>query len=223
MHRLVPAPSAGAELARARRVLSSYAGAVLQPQRAAPTSTDLDPKSAAFRAPQRIDFASLARLPFRTWRYAIVGEIRDPAANRAAARHYGGPVRFVHVTLEFALRGVEPLPSRHDQYFVFTERDGHTYLAGDDALAGESITSWVGPWRYGPLVAVAGARSLVLGPPGDDARCSASPARSTRPSRASARCGARTGRSASSGWSPADGGVRRADRCRPRGDVRPRP
>ena len=33
----------------------------------------------------------------------------------------------------YALRGVDPLPTRHDQYLVFTERDGHTYLAGDDA------------------------------------------------------------------------------------------
>ncbi len=129
---------------------------------------DIDPRSSLFRAQQRTDYTSLARIPLREWRYAIVGVITDPAANRAAAQRYAAPVLLVHVTLVYALRGVDPLPTRHDQYLVFTERAGHTYLAGDDALIGETITSWVGPWRYGPLVAVPGARSLVLGPPGDD-------------------------------------------------------
>jgi hypothetical protein len=156
-------------MASVRSVLTSYAAAVRSRDERHYLAA-LDPKFTAFRDEQRTDYASLARLPLRIWRYAIVGEIRDPAAVRAARARYGMPVRLVHVTLQFALGTAEPVPSRHDEYLVFTEHGGHTYLAGDDALTGESLTSWVGPWRYGPLVAVAAGRSLVLGPPGDNAR-----------------------------------------------------
>ncbi len=155
-------------LADARHVLATYADAILK-RNEQHLVDDIDPQSSEFLAQQRTDYTSLARIPLRLWRYAIVGVIHDAAANRAAARRYGTPVLLVHVTLQYALQGVDPIPSRHDQYLVFTTRHGHTYLAGDDALTGETIASWVGPWRYGPLVAVAGARSLVLGPPGNDA------------------------------------------------------
>jgi hypothetical protein len=155
-------------LADARHVLATYAGAILK-RNEQHLLDDIDPQSSEFRVQQRTDYASLARIPLLVWRYTIVGVVRDPAANRAAARRYAAPVLLVHVTLVYTLRGVDPIPDRHDQYLVFTTRDGHTYLAGDDALTGETIASWVGPWRYGPLVAVPGARSLVLGPPGEDA------------------------------------------------------
>jgi hypothetical protein len=155
-------------LADAKHLLATYAGAILNHSEQH-LLDDIDPQSSEFRTQQRTDYASLARIPLRLWHYAIVGVIHDPAANHAAARRYGAPVLLVHVTLLYALRDVDPIPSRHDQYLVFTMRNGHTYLAGDDALTGETIVSWVGPWRYGPLVAVSGARSLVLGPPGDDA------------------------------------------------------
>lgn len=155
-------------LSDARRVLASYAAAILSGNQQRLVA-DLDPHSPRFDSQQRADFASLRRLPLRLWRYGIVGVIRDAAANQAATRHYATPVLLVHVTLFYALRGVDPVPDRHDQYLVFTERDGHTRLAGDDALTNETISSWVGPWRFGPLVAVSGARSLVLGPPDEDA------------------------------------------------------
>jgi hypothetical protein len=148
-----------------RQLLASFAAAVRTHDRAKFLGA-VDPRAAGFRSEQATDLTSLTRLPWQLWRYAIVGEIRDRAALRAATRRYGEPVRLVHVTLLFELRGVEPVPSRHDQYLVFTERAGHTYLAGDDAVSNETISSWIGPWRYGPLVAVRGADSLVLGPPG---------------------------------------------------------
>ena len=152
--------------AAVREVLTSFATAVRTHDRAQFLAA-LDPREQGFRAAQLTDYASLTRLPLRVWRYAVVGEIRDRAANRAAQRRYGESVRLVHVTLQYALREVDPQPDNHDQYLVFTERDGHTYLAGDDAATGENLRSWVGPWRYGPLVAVPGVRSLVLGPPAD--------------------------------------------------------
>jgi hypothetical protein len=151
-----------------RSLLGSLAAAVRHRDESA-FLADLDPAFPAFRGEQRSDFASLARLPLQTWRYQVVGPITDPAANRAVRARYHVPVRLVHVTLLSAFKNVEPEPSRHDQYLVVTEHGGHTYLAGDDALTNESINSWAGPWRYGPLIAVAGTRSLVLGPPSDRA------------------------------------------------------
>ncbi len=112
--------------AEARRLLGSYAGAILGRDQDR-LLADIDPRSSLFRAQQRTDYTSLARIPLREWRYAIVGVITDPAANRAAAQRYAAPVLLVHVTLVYALRGVDPLPTRHDQYLVFTERAGHTY------------------------------------------------------------------------------------------------
>jgi hypothetical protein len=149
-----------------RSLLGSFAAAVRHRDESA-FLTDLDPAFAEFRTEQRADFTTLARLPLRTWRYEIVGPITDRAATRSVRARYHVPVRLVHVTLLFAFKNVESEPSRHDQYLVVTEHGGHTYLAGDDALTNESINSWAGPWRYGPLVAVTGRRSLVLGPPSD--------------------------------------------------------
>ena len=153
-------------MAAVRSLLVSLAAAVRDRDQAALVAS-LDPARPAFRAEQRKDYATLARLPLRTWRYQVDGQITDRAANRAVRARYGTPVRIVHVTLEYAFRRVEPERSRHDQYLVFTEHGGHTYLAGDDALTNEGLHSWVGPWHYGPLTAVSGALSLVLGPPAE--------------------------------------------------------
>jgi hypothetical protein len=156
-------------LAAVRALLASYGSAVREHDRAALLG-DLDPAgvAAAFRAQQRSDYASLVRLPLRVWSYRIVGEIHDQAAVSSAARRYGAPVRLVHVALSYALSDVDVLASVHDEYLVFVRRGSHTYIAGDDALSSTNEPSWTGPWRYGPLTAVTGARSLVLGRPGTE-------------------------------------------------------
>jgi hypothetical protein len=152
-----------------RALLASYGSAVREHDRTALLG-DLDPGPAAatFREQQRSDYASLARLPLRLWGYRIVGEIHDRAAVTSASERYGAPVRLVHVALSYALRVVDALPSVHDEYLVFVRRGSHTYIAGDDALSSTNEPSWTGPWRYGPLTAVTGARSLVLGRPGTE-------------------------------------------------------
>ena len=159
----------GPTMAAVRALLASYGSAVLERDRATLLG-DLDPAAVAapFRQQQRRDYASLARLPLRLWSYRIVGEIRDRAAVASATQRYGAPVRLVHVTLSYALREVDALPSVHDEYLVFVRRGTHTYIGGDDALSGQNQLSWTGPWRYGPLTAVTGARSLVLGRPGSE-------------------------------------------------------
>ena len=76
----------------------------------------------------------------------------------------------MQVTLRYALRGVDPVPTQHDLWWTFVRAGGHVELAGDRDLESAGGTSWQGPWDFGPLVAVTGAHSLVLGHPGDRAQ-----------------------------------------------------
>jgi hypothetical protein len=133
---------------------------------AARLRTVLDPSAAArrFRTEQLGELANLRAVPLAGWGYTVIGQIRDRAAERAATLRYRAPVLLLHVTLGYRLRGVDALPSRHDLYLSFVARDRHTYLAGDDALATEGMTSWTGPWHYGPLAVAKGHRTLVVGP-----------------------------------------------------------
>jgi hypothetical protein len=164
-------PAAGPDVARARAVLAAQAQAIRGHDRAALVAT-IDPSAAAraFRRKQRAALSNLAAVPLAGWRYGVVGPIHDGAAIRAARARYGAPVLLLHVRLEYRLGGVDTVPDSHDLYDVFTERDGRTYLAGDDALAATGSPSWVAPWQYGPLAIARGRSSLVLGPPADRPR-----------------------------------------------------
>lgn len=155
-------------IASARAVLAAEATALLHRDRAAfGAAFDRSSAASAYRAEQLRGYDNAAHVPLGSWHYVIVGAIRDRAAQRQADRRYDAPVLLLHVTVEYRLRGIDTLPDRHDQYLVFVRRGGHTLLAGDGALTGEALRSWVPPWGYGPLVAHRGAASLVLGPPSD--------------------------------------------------------
>jgi len=78
-------------------------------------------------------------------------------------------VLIVHVSLSYALKFVDPLPTSHDLWWTFVRRHGRVYVAGDDDMADLGGPSWTGPWDYGPLVAARGTSSLVLGHPQDSA------------------------------------------------------
>jgi hypothetical protein len=62
------------------------------------------------------------------------------------------------------------VPTRHDLWWTFVRTGGTVRLAGDTDLADAGGTSWRGPWDFGRLVVVTGARSLVLGHPADRSR-----------------------------------------------------
>jgi len=131
----------------------------------------VDPSSAAasFRLQQRNDFANLAALPLTMWQYDISSLSTDTAAIAAATKRLGAPALIAQVTLKYRLSDVDVLPSPHDLWLTFVRRNGTTYLAGDDDLATQGFSSWVGPWRYGKLGAARGANSLVIGPAGESA------------------------------------------------------
>jgi hypothetical protein len=155
------APTAAA----AHDLLARHAHAVLT--HSAPdylADVDTATSAAAFRAQEQTDITNLAGVPLASWTYADQLPVRDPRALAAASKRYGTPALILQVTLRYALRYVDPLPDRHDLFLTFVRRDGKVVLSGDNDMSTSSTVSWVGPWRFGPLVAARGASSLVLGP-----------------------------------------------------------
>jgi hypothetical protein len=123
--------------------------------------------AASFRAQQRTDITNLAGVPLASWSYRIESVVHTASVLAAATKEFGTPASVVQVSVSYALRYVDPLPTSHDLWLTVIERGGKTYLAADDALVTAGFPSWVGPWRFGPLTAVRGRSSLVLGPPTD--------------------------------------------------------
>jgi hypothetical protein len=67
--------------------------------------------------------------------------------------------------LDYAYRGIDRIPTRHDLWWTFVRHDGRVVLAADDSLAQAGGQSWQGPWDFGPLVVRRGTHSLVIGHP----------------------------------------------------------
>jgi hypothetical protein len=157
-------------LSEVSSLLDRHAQAVLKHQRAAFLADVAASKStAAFRTRQRNEFDNLAKLPLTSWTYHADAVDNDKQARARASKKYGAPAVIVQVTLRYAVRGVDPVPTRHDLWWTFVREHGAVRLAGDSDLAGVGGTSWQGPWDFGPLAVVTGAHCLVLGHPGDQA------------------------------------------------------
>lgn len=128
---------------------------------------DTSRPAAAFRDRQSAQFAALAAVPLQSWSYAVQAPVTDASAVAAATARYGAPTAVMHLTLSYALQGIDKVPSRHDLWWSFVRRHGRVVVAGDDDLAQLGGAGWRGPWDFGPLVAQRGLHSLVLGHPQD--------------------------------------------------------
>lgn len=151
-------------LAEIRSMLSRHAAAVMQHDRAA-FLADLDPAPAAadFRVRQREAFANLVDLPLTKWTYQLDGETDAHGAEAAAGRRLGSDAVIVRVSLRYALRGVDRIPTSHELWWTFVRSDGRAVLAADDSLVHAGGASWQGPWDFGPLEVLRGPHSLVMG------------------------------------------------------------
>jgi hypothetical protein len=151
-------------LADVRALLARHASAVRQHDRAA-FAADLDTadQAAAFRSAQLDSYANLAKLPLRAWSYRIEARTQDRGAEVAAGRRYGGRAIIVQISLRYALRGVDRIPTSADLWWTFVRHSGRVVVAADDGLSATGGTSWQGPWDFGPLTVLRGAHSLVLG------------------------------------------------------------
>ncbi|MDT4916571.1 MAG: hypothetical protein QOH89_1271 [Pseudonocardiales bacterium] len=150
-------------LAQVRELLARHGTAVLHRDRSA-FAADLDPaeQAAGFRVRQQQMFANLARVPLGGWSYHLEGRTDSSGAEAAAGRKFDTGALIARVSLQYALRGVDPIPTQHDLWLTFVRHDGRVVLAADDSLAQAGGRSWQGPWDFGPLAVRRGAHSLVL-------------------------------------------------------------
>jgi hypothetical protein len=156
------APSLG----EVRALLARHGAAVMKHDQAA-FAAGLDTASAAadFRGQQLRVFANLTKLPLASWTYHLEGRTDSKGAEAAAGRRFGTDAVIVRVSLSYALRGVDRIPTTHELWWTVVRHDGAAVVAADDGLAQAGGQSWRGPWDFGPLVVRRGAHSLVLGHP----------------------------------------------------------
>jgi hypothetical protein len=147
-------------------LLAAQGKAVLDHDRTAfLAGLDSGGRAAAFRDRQSSAFDQLVRLPLTSWSYRVESRTDDRAAETAASKKYGAPALIVRLSLRYALRGVDLIPTTHELWWTFVRQDGHVVVAADDGLADAGGVSWQGPWDFGPLDVVRGPHSLVLGHP----------------------------------------------------------
>lgn len=150
-------------------MLAAHARAVLTKNRAAfLAGVDDQPAAARFRQAQASEYANLVRLPLAHWAYQLGPRAQAPPAQAAARRRFGPSAVVYRVTLSYALRGVDELPSSQQLSWTFVRTggaDGAVVVADDTALAAVGGPSWHGPWDFGPLVVVRSAHALVVGHP----------------------------------------------------------
>jgi hypothetical protein len=148
----------------AAALLARHGKAVLTHDRAGFVA-DLDPSSRAtgFRNGQEDAFDNLVQLPLTGWSYRVESRTDDRAAEKAASTRFGTPALILRISLRYALRGVDRIPTSHDVWWTLVRHDGRLVIAGDDALSEAGGISWKGPWDFGPLEVIHGPHSLVLG------------------------------------------------------------
>ncbi|GAB3281367.1 peptidase MA family metallohydrolase [Parasphingorhabdus pacifica] len=143
-----------------RSLLSERAAAVRTRDEAAFLGS-VDPKaSSEFRESQRALFKNLVDVPLDEWHYEIDGSdvvepppLPDPAEDTWAPR----------VTLNYALTGVDSVPTRRSMAYVFAKRGDSWYLTGDDLLADQGRSTWRGPWDFAACRVRATRHGLVIG------------------------------------------------------------
>jgi hypothetical protein len=147
-------------------VLSRHGNAVLGHDRKAfLAGLGTEAKAADFRGRQEDAFDNLVRLPLAKWSYADVSRTDDREVEAAATKRYGAKAVIVRMSLRYALRGVDRVPTGHELWWTFIRRDGHVVAVADNGLAEAGGISWQGPWDFGPLVVQRTAHSVVLGHP----------------------------------------------------------
>ncbi|MFL6139686.1 MAG: hypothetical protein ACJ74O_18075, partial [Frankiaceae bacterium] len=158
---LVPATADRVEAAQ--RLLDARAAAVLHHD-AARLVAGVDPGQPELVAGQRRLAGALAGVPLASWRYVV--DPISPAPLPAARQRALGPSAWLaEVTLHYALRGFDPRPTTERLYYTFARRGGGWWLAGDADGSAAHLHAARELWDFGPVVAVTGARSLVLGHP----------------------------------------------------------
>jgi hypothetical protein len=144
-----PAPARAA----VRALLDRRAHAVLHRDGHAFLAT-VDPSATAYRATERRRFADMAEVPFAAWSYRI-RELAPLGPHRAGAA----------VELRYRVKGYDTEPIVSGEYLTLAEHGGHWLLTGQAATTGGDggARAVAQLWDFGPVRAVRGRHSLVLG------------------------------------------------------------
>jgi hypothetical protein len=117
-------------LAEVRALLARHGTAVMKHDAAA-FLADVDPASDAadFRVQQQQVFANLMKLPLESWSYHLEGETDAKGAEAAASRRFGTDAIIVRLSLNYALQGVDRIPTHHELWWTFVRHDGDVVVA----------------------------------------------------------------------------------------------
>ncbi len=150
--------SSTAAAAGIQAVLDRRAAAVLRRDRAALAATVL-PGSAGLRAAQQQWLGNLAQVPLASWQYRLLALDAYPLPPALGS----GARQAAQVQLDYRLGGFDSEPVTATYYLTFTQpssdSSGDWYLGSDDDHPGGDV----GLWDLGPVSAVHGRYSLVLG------------------------------------------------------------
>jgi hypothetical protein len=158
-----PAPPGAAQRkAEVTALLARRAAAVLSRNRRAFAAL-LDPKQKAFVREQLVVFDNLRDVPLRSWRYDV--DDRDQASRvpGLAKRYSADEVYAPEVRLGYRLRGFDVRPTELEQHLTFVRRGKRWLLAADRDFDRPGHRTARDMWDYGPVEAVRGSRTLVLG------------------------------------------------------------
>jgi hypothetical protein len=126
----------------------------------------VDPKAdQAFVASQRRLFTNLAGVPFDAWSYRVdAADALDVSTLRDNADELWAPA----VTLRYALRGADLIPTDRSMGYLFARHGDTWYLRSDTALDGFGRRTWRGPWDFAPCVVTTTEHGIVLSHPGSE-------------------------------------------------------
>jgi hypothetical protein len=164
--------TAASREAAVRTLLDRHARALLTHDRAG-WLAGLDPAASAFRAKQRALFDNLAAVPLSGWRYQLDAVVTRQLTAAAGRRYRSATVWVPSVTLRYALRGVDAVPTERPEVLTFLLRAGRWYLAADDDAVSDGGRTWRGLWDFGRVVVLRGRSSLVLAHPANAGRMAA--------------------------------------------------
>ncbi|MBB5118586.1 hypothetical protein FHS36_002018 [Streptomyces eurocidicus] len=112
----------------------------------------VDPAATGYRAEQRRVFANLAAVPLASWEYRLV------RTGGFAPAQGDGRRLAAETELRYRLAGYDTAPVTTKARLTVVERAGRWYVTAEDAPSGGRQL-----WQQGPVTAVRGERSLVLG------------------------------------------------------------
>ncbi|MGH3546072.1 MAG: hypothetical protein ACRDPW_09140 [Mycobacteriales bacterium] len=146
-------------------LLQHRSQAILASDRSAFLAT-VDPRSSRFITTQARLFQRVIEVPFSRWDHQVRGSVSPSVAQfwlPRLQRRYGAPVWLAEVTIAHRFNAVSDFELTGTHYLTFVLRGGSWYLAADDDLESSGLRSSRQLWDFGPVVAAAGAGTLVLG------------------------------------------------------------